>query len=54
MLQEMRVPERESHFRYMGITKERFDSLLSKVSDKAVLEICLRNQSFPGGATPHN
>ena len=54
LLQEMLVSDRESHFRYMRMTKQRFDSLLSKVSDKSVLEICLRNQGFLGRATPND
>lgn len=32
LLQEMRLDDPESHFRYMRMTKERFDSLLSMVS----------------------
>ena len=31
LLQEMRLSDPESHFRYLRMSKERFDSLLSKV-----------------------
>ena len=31
LLQEMRLADPDSHFRYMRMTKERFDSLLSEV-----------------------
>ena len=31
LLQRMRVSDRESHFKYLRISKESFDSLLSKV-----------------------
>ena len=36
LLQEMRLSDSESHFRYLRMTKERFDFLLSKVLGKAV------------------
>ena len=32
LLQEMRLSDPESHFRYLRMSKERFDSLLAKVS----------------------
>lgn len=32
LLQEMRLSDPESHFRYLRMSKERFDSLLGKVS----------------------
>ena len=32
LLQEMRLTDREAHFRYMRMTKERFDSLLAEVN----------------------
>ena len=31
LLQEMRLTDRESHFQYLRMRKERFDSLLLKV-----------------------
>ena len=37
LLQEMRMADPESHFRYLRMSKERFDSLLAMVSTKAVL-----------------
>ena len=36
LLQVMRLSDSESHFRYLRMTKERFDILLSKVLGKAV------------------
>ena len=32
LLQQMRLSDPESHFRYLRMSKERFDSLLAKVS----------------------
>ena len=32
LLQEMRLSDTESHFRYLRMSRQRFDSLLSKVT----------------------
>ena len=32
LLQKMRMADRKAHFRYMGMSKERFDSLLAEVN----------------------
>ena len=37
LLQEMRMADPESHFRYLRMSKERFDSLLAMVSHKVVM-----------------
>ena len=35
LLQEMRLSDPESHFRYLRMSKERFDTLLAKVGSNA-------------------
>ena len=37
LLREMRMADPESHFRYLRMSRERFDSLLAMVSKKAML-----------------
>ena len=43
LLQEMRVSDPESNFKYLRMSKERFDSLLSKVCTFVIAILTLRN-----------
>ena len=43
LLQEMRVCDPESHFKYLRMSKERFDSLLSKVCTFVIAVLTLSN-----------
>ena len=55
LLQEMRLCDPNSHFRYIRMSKERFDSLLAEVrcrkyyySEFLTFKILLLGQSFVG------
>lgn len=37
LLQEMRLSDEESHFKYMWMSKERFDVLLSQVNEHSYI-----------------
>ena len=41
LLQEMRLSDPESHFKYLRMSKERFDSLLGEVSHDTILNSIL-------------
>ena len=41
LLQEMRLADPESHFRYMRMSKERFDRLLAMVSHRVIF-VCFQ------------
>ena len=41
LLQEMRLSDPESHFKYLRMSKERFDSLLEEVSHDTILNSIL-------------
>ena len=40
LLQEMRVSDPESHFRYIRMSKETFDSLLAQVGTSIIISNC--------------
>ena len=47
LLQEMRMTDSDNHFKYLRMSKERFDDLLSQVSDiNSVLDANFTKSNF--------